>query len=199
MALHFSSERPEDQFYSDFGNLNKFNEEQFSQLSTIVFNFLVAPQQSAQFLSQLEEFASRHSLGLNALKNLVKSVLIFFKAALKRNLSPGHVNEDLLQLGLSEEKATLISGQWRSNLPAMSRVAAGQSLTVNQLVDMEWRFGVTAGDSDMKKVGHSFLQVKLVLDKGVGTEEVFMEMSLPQFYSFLHEMEKAKASLEYLS
>ena len=24
----------------------------------------------------------------------------FFKAALKRNLSPGHVNEDLLQLGL---------------------------------------------------------------------------------------------------
>ena len=89
MALHFSSERPEDQFYTDFGNLNKFNEEvsmhmgyadvavtlifvnirrflvpinaqsdllslslslslslqQFSQLSAIVFNFLVAPQQ----------------------------------------------------------------------------------------------------------------------------------------------------------
>ena len=29
----------------------------------------------------------------------------------------------------------------------------------------------------MKKVGHSFLQVKLVLDKGVGTEEVFMGKS----------------------
>ena len=100
----------------------------------------------------------------------------------------------------------------------MSRVAAGQSLTVNQLVDMEWKFGgmymhvytmyivleaiatikptmyvcvvynllihmhdvvltdvaVAAGDSDMKKVGNTFLQVKLVLNKGVGTEEVFM-------------------------
>lgn len=31
--------------------------------------------------------------------------------------------------------------QWKSNLPSMSRAAAGQSLTVNQLVDMEWRFG----------------------------------------------------------
>ena len=31
--------------------------------------------------------------------------------------------------------------QWRTNLAAMSRVAAGQSLTVNQLVDMEWKFG----------------------------------------------------------
>ena len=27
MALHFSSERPEDQFYTDFGNLNRFGEE----------------------------------------------------------------------------------------------------------------------------------------------------------------------------
>ncbi len=27
MALHFSSERPEDQFYTDFGNLNKFGED----------------------------------------------------------------------------------------------------------------------------------------------------------------------------
>lgn len=27
MALHFSSERPDDQFYTDFGNFNKFEEE----------------------------------------------------------------------------------------------------------------------------------------------------------------------------
>jgi len=33
---------------------------------------------------------------------------------------------------------------------------------------------VTAGDSDMRKVGNTFLQLKLVLDKGVRTEEVFM-------------------------
>jgi hypothetical protein len=34
---------------------------------------------------------------------------------------------------------------------------------------------VAAGDSDVKKVGNTFLQVKLVLNKGVqGTEEVFM-------------------------
>ena len=33
---------------------------------------------------------------------------------------------------------------------------------------------MAAGDSDMKKVGNTFLQVKLVLNKGVGTEDVFM-------------------------
>lgn len=72
MALHFSTERPEDQFYTDFGNFNKFGEEvriicgvhffftgrlavlnnahlygmqAFSKLGTLVFNFLVDPQQ----------------------------------------------------------------------------------------------------------------------------------------------------------
>lgn len=39
---------------------------------------------------------------------------------------------------------------------------------------------VTATNSDMKKVGNTFLQLKLVLDKGIGTEEVFMgKLSLP--------------------
>jgi hypothetical protein len=199
MALHFSAERPDDQFYTDFGNLNKFEEEPFSKLSSILFSFLVSPEQSSQLLSELEGFATEHSLGLAALKNLVKSILIFFKAALRKNLSPSYVRDDLVQLGLSEERAESVSKQWKANLGSMSRVAAGQSLSVNQLVDMEWRFGVTAADSDMDKVGNSFLQIKMVLNKGSGTEEVFMELTLPQFYSFLHEMEKAKACLEYLS
>ena len=35
---------------------------------------------------------------------------------------------------------------------------------------------VTAADSDMRKVGNSFLQLKLVLNKGGKTEDVFMGM-----------------------
>ena len=33
---------------------------------------------------------------------------------------------------------------------------------------------VTATNSDMQKVGNTFLQLKLVLDKGMGTDDVFM-------------------------
>ena len=42
--------------------------------------------------------------------------------------------------------------------------------------------------------------MKLVLDAGGGrTEKIHMELPLPQFYAFMHEMEKAKAGLELLS
>ena len=44
-------------------------------------------------------------------------------------------------IGLSEEKGSWVASQWKANLGTFSRIAVGQSLTVNQLVDMEWRFG----------------------------------------------------------
>ena len=55
-------------------------------------------------------------------------------------------------------------------------------------------FAVAAGDSDMKKVGNTFLQVKLVLNKGVGTEEVFMgKHGLIQDYQLLVLQEGKKS------
>ena len=88
---------------------------------------------------------------------------------------------------------------WKTNIVALSRSVVGQTFMVNQLVDMEWKFGVTAASSDLKVVGQTFLQLKLVVDRGGRHEDVFMEMTLPQFYAFLHEMERAKSTLEYFS
>jgi hypothetical protein len=150
-------------------------------------------------LAQLETFANELGVNPGALKNILRSLLTFFKAALRKNLSATFVREDLEQLGLAAEKASHISSEWKSNLVALLRATMGQTLTVNRLVDMDWRFGVTAASSDEKKVGTTFLQVKFTLDRGTETEDVFMELTLQQFYQFLHEMEKAKTSLEIMS
>jgi hypothetical protein len=50
------------------------------------------------------------------------------------------------------------------------------------------------------QIGSTFLQLKMVVDKGAGrTEDVFMELSLPQFYDFLSQMEKARTYVDFLS
>lgn len=80
----------------------------------------------------------------------------------------------------------------------------------------------------MWQVGSTFLQLKLKIDDGSGNQdagagssaagaagddddassgtsgtktngEVFMELTLPQFYDFLAQMEKAKTLVDYLS
>ncbi|KAL4227133.1 COMM domain-containing protein 7 [Mactra antiquata] len=199
LSFHFSKETPPDSLFSDMQTLNKFQDEQFSELAQFVFEFLTDPTKSTKLMSQLEDFAGQNGVSPGALKNVFKSLLSVPNSALKKSLTPEQIKEDLVNLGLGESKADNFSELWKVNLVSLSRSALGQTLMVNQLVDMEWKFGVTASSSELDKVGNTFLQLKLVINTGNGVKNSYMELTLPQFYSFLHEMEKAKASLEYLS
>ena len=82
---------------------------------------------------------------------------------------------------------------------------------------MEWKFGVTAATNDLRHCGNSYLQLRLVLDKGNNRTQtvtmgkmivniktfqkninnIIIELTLPQFYEFMKEMERAKSSLDY--
>ncbi|GCB72145.1 COMM domain-containing protein 7 isoform X2 [Scyliorhinus torazame] len=197
--LHFSGEPVPDFVSTDIQTLNKLSSQQFSALTEIIFRFITEPTESERLLSQLSEFASQNGMSPGPLKNIVKSVLLVPNGALKGNLTADHVKTDFITLGLSEEKAGCFAEKWKLNSAVLSRLAIGQTLTVNQLVDMEWKFGVTAGSSELQKVGSIFLQLKLVIKKGNKSENVYIELTLPQFYNFLHEMEQAKTSLECFS
>ncbi|XP_063489900.1 COMM domain-containing protein 7 isoform X16 [Symphalangus syndactylus] len=133
--------------------------------------------QVERFLAQLSEFATTNQMSLGSLRSIVKSLLV-------------------VPNGLSEEKATYFSEKWKQNAPTLARWAIGQTLMINQLIDMEWKFGVTSGSSELEKVGSIFLQLKLVVKKGNQIENVYIELTLPQFYSFLHEMERVRTSME---
>ncbi|XP_010189875.1 PREDICTED: COMM domain-containing protein 7 [Mesitornis unicolor] len=173
--------------------------QQFSVLTDMLFRFLTEPKEVERFLSQLTDFATMNKISLGPLKNIVNSILLVPSGALKRNLSSEQVRADFIALGLSEEKAVYFAQQWNVNSPTLTRLAVGHTLMINQLIDMEWKFGVTAGSSELKKVGSIFLQLKLVVKKGSQMENVHIELTLPQFYSFLHEMERVKTSLESFS
>ncbi|XP_053106896.1 COMM domain-containing protein 7 [Hemicordylus capensis] len=198
-VLHFTREPVPEAVTADMQQLNQLSAQQFSALTEVLFRFLGEPKEVERFLTQLSEFATVNKISLGPLKNIVKSLLLVPNGALKRTLSAEQVRADLITLGLSEEKAGYFEEQWKEHSPTLSRLAVGQTLMINQLIDMEWKFGVTAGSSELEKVGSIFLQLKLVVKKGNQIEPVYVELTLPQFYSFLHEMERVKTSLDCLS
>ncbi|XP_061682778.1 COMM domain-containing protein 7 isoform X2 [Syngnathoides biaculeatus] len=177
MQLHFTKDVLPNSVSGDFQNLNKFNEQQFLRLMEILFQFLLNPKETEKLMEQLSDFAG----------------------AMKRNLTAEQLKEDLQTLGLHEDKAAHFSQQWAEHRTKLCRLAVQQTLTVNRLVDMEWKFGVTVGTSEIHKMSNIFLQLKLVVQKGSSTENLYMELSLPQFYNFLREMERAKASMDSFS
>jgi hypothetical protein len=102
-------------------------------------------------------------------REIVRCSLSVFRSAIRGNLSPTYLLADLKQFGkeiprelahhltafvtgLADEKATLVAQMWKSSLANIKRTAAGNTLSVNQLVDLEWKFGVTAANTDLSKV-----------------------------------------------
>ncbi|XP_019747270.1 COMM domain-containing protein 7 isoform X1 [Hippocampus comes] len=199
MQLHCTNDALPHSVSGDFHTLNKFNEQQFLRLVEILFQFLLEPKETEKLMQQLSDFASEHRMSTGPLKNLMKSVILVPQGAMKRNLTAEQLKEDLQTLGLHEDKAVHFSQQWAEHRATLSRLATRQTLTVNRLVDMEWKFGVTVGTSEIQKMSNIFLQLKLVVQKGNTTENLYMELTLPQFYNFLHEMERAKASMDSFS
>uniref|UniRef100_A0A8V5H1Q0 Nucleolar protein 4 helical domain-containing protein n=1 Tax=Melopsittacus undulatus TaxID=13146 RepID=A0A8V5H1Q0_MELUD len=166
---------------------------QFSSLTEVLFRFLTEPKEVERFLTQLSDFATMNKISLGPLKNIVKSILLVPSGALKRNLSSEQVRADFIALGLSEEKATYFAEQWKVNSPTLTRLAVGQTLMINQLIDMEWKFGVTAGSSELEKVGSIFLQGAdgLTEPEGISLKRVAV---VEDFFDIIYSMHVESSS-----
>ncbi|KAI0216306.1 COMM domain-containing protein 7 [Lamellibrachia satsuma] len=197
--FNFTGETPPDSVFADIQALNRLSAEQYTQLTDIAINFLTHSDKATSLQTLLDDFSQQHSISVTTLRNIFKSFLLVPNGAMKKNLDPEQVKEDLLKLGLSEENAAHFTEKWSQHQTMASRQALQHTLVVNQLADMEWKFGVTAASSELNKVSNTFLQLKLLINKGNKMETVDLELTLPQFYSFLHEMERAKASIDFLS
>ena len=151
-------------------------------------------------MANISDFGKQHGIkSATALKNTLRGLLVFFKGALRYNLTQPHIKSDMQLMGLEESRADVMASKWGEVYVDLSRSIVGQTLEVNSLIDFEWKFGITASTDELEAVGTTFLQLKLVIDSGKGKEPVYMELSLPQFYAFLGQMEKAKAHLDLLS
>ncbi|KAH3745459.1 COMM domain containing 7 [Pelomyxa schiedti] len=196
--FHFSPRAPDEQLSTDIENLKQLTVDQAGACFDLIMGILA--QQSADMNEDIARFAGSSGLSPVLVRGIVSGSLYFFKEALRVNLPPAHLKEDLLNFGVPEEIADIAIQKWKSNFVSMSRSIYGQTLTINNLVDLKWRFGVTTANSQRDKVGSTFMQVKLVLDKGNDVKEnVHMEMDLRQFYEFVQQLEQAKAYLDYYS
>lgn len=90
---------------------------------------------------------------------------------------------------------------WTTDLIQVNQSIQGSITHIQELIDMQWQFGITVATEEVKQIGTSFLQVTLAV-KDANTNTVtkhFIELSIPQFFDVLTQLEKAKAVMDYLS
>lgn len=191
-SFKFTSEAVSSQMMSDVQALNAFSDDQLDQFVGVTLAF-ISQDPSASVM--LGAFAEEHGVNSKALNNTIRGIMYFFAEALKNNLSSASVAEDLTKLGLMAAKADLLGEKWQRQVVGLSQQMISKTLTVNELVDLGWRFGATAATSEVGSAGTTFLQLKLAVDNGADKESYLMELTLPQFYQFLTQMQKASSQM----
>ena len=122
--------------------------------------------------------------------------LSIFREAAQRALTAEQLEAELRSAGLNEQLSAAAARSW-----AMHGTAAHcglSALGARRLIDAEWTFGVTASSSEHAAVGTTYVQLRMVVDGPNGPEYVHTELSLPRFYAFVHDLERAKAQLELI-
>lgn len=99
LSFHFTKETPANQMFNDVKSLNKFNDESFKKFLNLVLHFLSGSSDVEEFQTNLELFSQELGASLTPLKNITKTLLIFFKHAVKQHLSPQFVKDDMEKLG----------------------------------------------------------------------------------------------------
>lgn len=122
-----------------------------------------------------------------------------FEILIQEGTTQEELEKELLTHGLQNQKVNLLTSQLDhlKELIAKNR-SVGNSK--EELIDLQWKFGVVAGSSIKEETGRTFVQVKLLSRSSDGSiSSRHIEMSLEKFYDFLHQLEKAKASFEYIN
>jgi len=198
MAFRFSKD-PDQQTVDHLQKTSQLDATQLTALTHIILNFL-SSSNGEQLISSLQSYSQDYSTSLAVLKQMSRALIMLFKGAFQNNLNAAQLTEDLSQLGFSTEQVNIIQQQWKKAFASLSHSSLGKTLMVNQLLLPEWKFGITASNKDLKDVGSTFMQLKLILDRGDGQKQYeYVEMTLAQFYQFFATMEKAKAQLDFFS
>ncbi|KAG8175989.1 hypothetical protein JTE90_018055 [Oedothorax gibbosus] len=177
----------------------KLNQELFLELLDTSFKSVTQKLEPSASFSLYKTICSKSGIEFSDLEPKLQNLLKIFRDGVKKNKPLVQLKDELLNLGMADNQVDMFSKQWEKVYSSLVHTTS-DTIAINPLLDMEWKFGVSSASSQLNTVGNVFLQIKLEVDQGNGkTKTVCFELQLSEFYSFLHEMERARASLDYLS
>ncbi len=127
---------------------------------------------------------------------------MLLQLAIKDGMNDSRLGQLCIDLDIDLRASKAIASMWSANFSKVTTSIVTKVASSNEIVDLDWSFGVTASSSDSAHVGKTYLQLKIGLaspNSGEAQRDIFLELSLEQFYQFLAQMEKCKTYIDVLT
>ena len=95
------------------------------------------------FKGDVAMLAQSLSLPEGVVREATTMLRVFFRGAIRSHLNAAQVRDDLVALGLEADVVDVIVALWETHKSALTAAVVATSVSVNELVDMDWKFGGT--------------------------------------------------------
>jgi len=152
----------------------------FIHYEIILKDFKVIAEASIVYLYDIDKLERLNTLNqslsqVENCKEISKWTMKHVSNTIKQKLEISKLNKHYqANLGLNETKSIILKELFEKHLVSLKDKLDNQNLMISQLVDMEWKFGVTASTNTIDKLGNAFLQLKLHYNRGDRVETSFM-------------------------
>mmetsp|Transcript_31537 Transcript_31537/g.54644 ORF Transcript_31537/g.54644 Transcript_31537/m.54644 type:complete len:200 (+) Transcript_31537:35-634(+) len=196
MALNFlpADYELKEELLADLRSSASLPDESLFEVFKQSINYLENPAlQPADFMRAV----SKSELSPEDLEKSARSVLLLLKFAASRYLTSQKLADDCSAIGMSPRLTSAIKQLWDKERHLILQKTLAQSLTGSELLDLEWKFGITGGSQVIPGGGQCFVQLKLTTQGASGEQgRVDFELNVRQFYQLLAELEKLKTVVE---
>eukprot|EP00123_Amoebidium_parasiticum_P010691 comp20252_c0_seq1/m.25332 comp20252_c0_seq1/g.25332 ORF comp20252_c0_seq1/g.25332 comp20252_c0_seq1/m.25332 type:complete len:203 (-) comp20252_c0_seq1:4-612(-) len=198
-GLRVTGQAPSQQLLTDFTELRRLADEPFALLLEACLGCLQDPEKAATFTADIEHLAAQTGSRVGSVRNGARGLLVVLRTAAQKGEEGKDLGADLHTLGLTEARAEAVVKQYTQHVHTISSAVIARALQGDQLRDIDWKLGIVAGTSEQHTDGNVFVQMRLAIERAGRVEHVLVELNLKQFYSLMHELERAKSTLEAMA
>lgn len=160
---------------------------------------LISTSHPVDIAAECERAGADAGLKPKASRSILRTLMLVFRGCARHHVTCPQLKDDLLRLGVDDTAAGRVAEAWEAHRADVAVALATRLLPVTApLIHMDWRLGVTVATDDLARVGSTYVQLKLMLDVRGQLVVEHVEMTVPQFYDLLADMERAKSYMDYL-
>ena len=135
----------------DLNLLTNLTNKQLNELINCIIHFLIDTK-GTELQDKLSVFSETYGIGGSPLKTMVRSSLLFLQRGVRGGWLTDQMRSACEGMGLNAECSEVIASCWDQHSSNLSSSLLSKMVSANQLMDVDWIFGVTAASDDSDQV-----------------------------------------------
>lgn len=187
--------------------LNKIESGKFPLLLSRIISRYHSPEYTNYF-SPNEIIKLETSLGIDRIQVqlVIDTIKFVIDKASYSALKPATLANELMEIGLEEERAGVCAQAWGNNGKSVIERLKKEPFCPSQLEDVHWRLNLQLAQTDLtrQKIPNAIFEFQIsdsstVPGGGSSERNVTTEFTKDELYSFFNELEKIQAQLDQLT